>query len=786
MTDAAPKQTAGGQMTDAAPKQAAGRGTNESVQERKGVLAAFRPRSAADVIAIALIVAGFISGAATFISLATLEPLAPNATTTLILVNIDLLIVVGLALLVARRLVRLWKSHRAGTVGSKLQVRLVALFGVIAMTPTVLIALFSILFFALGVQTWFGARVKTAVDESAAIARSYFTEHQNAIKADALAVANDVNRQWSQFAMSPLLRDNALSTQIAFRGLTEAVIFRPDGQVIAKAGYTFSLAFGDVVPFSELAKADSGQVPVITGENLDRVRALVRLEPYTGAYLYVGRFVDPNVVARVTRAEAAASEYQRLERQRSELESSFTILFTVVALLLLLVSIWFGLTLARRLASPIIDLISAAEKVRGGDLTARVREGEASDEVSVLSRAFNRMTSRLGEQQSELKDTNAQLDERRRFTEAVLAGVSAGVIGLDRSGHITLPNRSASLLLGQDLTDAIGKSLAVVAPDFAPLLAEVMQSPQKVVQHEVQVAEGGMQKTFLVRLSSEQVATSEGTVATEGYVMTFDDITALQSAQRKAAWADVARRIAHEIKNPLTPIQLSAERLKRKYQGRLPDDSGLFAQCTDTIIRHVGDIGHMVDEFSAFARLPAAVLKPAELAAVIREAVFLQRTAYPNITFTFEPGAPVRLKCDTRQVGQALTNVLKNAVEAIEARFGPAVVGQKSPGAVLIRLATTPTEILVRVQDNGTGLPQSSRERLTEPYVTTRAKGTGLGLAIVKKIMEDHGGNLSLADSPIAESADGKRVGAEVTLHFPITLLLETEPSAFVAAQAGE
>jgi two-component system nitrogen regulation sensor histidine kinase NtrY len=774
--------------------------TDIRVSEKKGGLlqrlpGILRPRGPADAIALMLIVAGSISGAATFISLATLEPLAPNATKTLILVNIDLFIVVGLALLVARRLVRLWKSHRAGTVGSKLQVRLVALFGVIAMTPTVLIALFSILFFALGVQTWFSARVKTAVDESAAIARAYLLEHQQAIKADALAVASDVNRQWSQFAISPTLRDNALSTQIAFRGLTEAVIFRPDGQVIAKAGYTFSLAFGDVVPFAEIAKADAGQVPVITGENLDRVRALVRLEPYTGAYLYVGRFVDPQVVARVTRAEAAASEYQRLERQRSELEASFTILFAVVALLLLLVSIWFGMTLARRLASPIIDLISAAERVRGGDLTVQVQEGEASDEVSVLSRAFNRMTSRLGEQQSELRDTNAQLDERRRFTEAVLAGVSAGVIGLDRAGNITLPNRSASLLLGQDLTDAIGKPLSAVAPDFARLLEEVVKAPQRVVQHEIQVAEGGMQKTFLVRLSSEQV---DGTTA--GYVMTFDDITALQSAQRKAAWADVARRIAHEIKNPLTPIQLSAERLKRKYSGRLPDDGGLFAQCTDTIIRHVGDIGHMVDEFSAFARLPAAILRPTEMGMVIRESMVLQRTAYPNIAFTLELPGPVRLKCDVRQVGQALTNVLKNAVEAIQARFGPAVIGQKGPGAVTIHLETTRTEILVRVIDNGTGLPQSSRERLTEPYVTTRAKGTGLGLAIVKKIMEDHGGNLSLEDAPPEETAADKpadksvRVGAQVTLHFPITLALDvtktdaetSAPARQTAAIAGE
>ena len=296
-----------------------------------------------------------------------------------------------------------------------------------------------------------------------------------------------------------------------------------------------------------------------------------------------------------------------------------------------------------------------------------------------------------------------------------------------------------------------------------------------------------MQKTFLVRLSSEQV---NGT--TEGYVITFDDITALQSAQRKAAWADVARRIAHEIKNPLTPIQLSAERLKRKFSGRMQDDAGLFAQCTDTIIRHVGDIGHMVDEFSAFARLPAAILRPAELGSVIRESAVLQRTAYPNLTFTLDLPKPVRLKCDVRQVGQALTNVLKNAVEAVEARFGPAVVGQKSPGAVTIRLETTPSEMLIRVIDNGTGLPQSSRERLTEPYVTTRAKGTGLGLAIVKKIMEDHGGNLSLTDAPLEESVDGKRVGAQVTLHFPMSLAIEAENStqpvyaAAPAAVAGE
>ncbi|MBY0510420.1 MAG: PAS domain-containing sensor histidine kinase, partial [Rhodospirillaceae bacterium] len=693
----------------------------------------------ADTLVILLTVAALASGIATYVSMSGFGPAGPSTTATLVLLNIDLLIVVGLTALVATRLVRLWRAHRAGTMGSRLHIRLVVLFGVIAMTPTVLIAVFSTLFFTFGVQTWFGDRVKTAVTESAAIARAYLVEHQQAIKADALAVANDINRQWGQLSGGEQgLRDSFLSTQAAFRGLTEAVIFTSDLKVIAKAGYTFALQTGEQIPFQSIATANVGQVAVLTGESSDRVRALVKLESYPAAYLLVGRFVDANVLARLAKTEEAVSEYLRMEGERTELEVSFTMLFAVVALLLLMVSIWFGLALATRLAKPIIELINAAERVRGGDLSVRVKEAESGDELAYLSRAFNRMTKRLGEQQTALRDTNNQLDDRRRFTEAVLAGVSAGVIGLDPNGSITLPNRSASVLLGTDLTKAIGRPLADSVPEFAKLLTDVGQAPQKTIQQEVQIVTGNTQKTFLVRLSVEQV--DEQVL---GYVVTFDDITALQSAQRKAAWADVARRIAHEIKNPLTPIQLSAERLKRKYLDKLTDDSGLFAQCTDTIIRHVGDIGHMVDEFSAFARLPGAVLKNADLSAVIRDAVMLQRHAYPQIEFTMElPTVPHRLRCDARQVGQALTNVLKNAVEAVDARFGPAILGKKGEGRISVRLDVAGGETAVRVVDNGVGLPQAERDRLTEPYVTTRAKGTGLGLAIVKKIIEAQKGRV--------------------------------------------
>ena len=738
----------------------------------------FVKRVQADTLAILLTVAALSSGIATFVSMSGFGANRPNATATLVLLNIDLMIVLGLTTLVGARLLRLWRAHRAGTIGSRLHIRLVSLFGVLAMTPTALIAVFSTLFFTFGVEAWFGDRVKTAVTESAAVARAYLAEHQQAIKADALAVAADVNRQWTQLsAGDPGLRDNFLSTQAAFRGLTEAVIFTSDLQVIAKAGYTFTLQTGEQIPFQALASANVGQVAILTGQSSDRVRALVKLESFPAAYLLVGRFVSSEVLARLARTEEAVSEYLRLELERSDLEISFTVLFAVVALLLLMVSVWFGLSLATRLAKPIIDLIDAAERVRGGDLSVRVREPESGDELSYLSRAFNRMTKRLGEQQTALRDTNAQLDERRRFTETVLGGVSAGVIGLDPAGNITLPNRSAAVLLGTDLSQAIGKPLAASVPEFAPLLADT--SSQKVVQQEIKIAQGSTQKTFLVRLSVERVGD-----AVTGYVVTFDDITALQSAQRKAAWADVARRIAHEIKNPLTPIQLSAERLKRKYVGKIEDESGLFAQCTDTIIRHVGDIGHMVDEFSAFARLPSAVLKPVDITTVIRDAVMFQRHAFAHITFAVQiPAQPVVLRCDARQVGQALTNVIKNAVEAVDARFSPAVVGtptlgSRGPGKIMVSLKHT-EGLAITVTDNGVGLPQAERERLTEPYVTTRAKGTGLGLAIVKKILEDHGGEVTLEDVPSFSTESG----AEVTLRFPATLAVDNTPPIRVAGE---
>ena len=734
-----------------------------------------------DSLAVVLVSAAAVFGLATYAAMSDWGDEGPNAAPSLILLNIDLIILLGLSALVARRLVLLWRAHRAGIVGSRLHARLVLLFGALAVIPTVLMAVFSTLFFTFGVQAWFGDRVQTAVTESAAIAQAYLKEHQQAIRGDALAVATDINAQWSRISISEPVLNSFLSTQAAFRGLTEALIFRPDGQVIAKAGYTFALTF-EQVPFQAMAQADVGQVAVVTGEDSDRVRALVKLKSFPVAYLFVGRFVDAKVLARTQRTEEAVSEYLRLEGERSDLQVSLIVLFGVVALLLFLVSIWFGLALATRIAQPIINLINAADRVRGGDLSVRVDEKDPTDEIGYLNRAFNRMTIRLGEQQTALRETNAQLDERRQFTETVLEGVSAGVIGLDPKGNITLPNRSASLLLDADLSTFVGKPIVDAVREFEPLIEEMRSSKQKVITQEIQTAPGGTQKTFFVRLSQEQVG---GRVV--GYVVTFDDITALQSAQRKAAWADVARRIAHEIKNPLTPIQLSAERLKRRYLDKIKEDKGLFAQCTDTIIRHVGDIGKMVDEFSAFARMPTAILRPADLNGLVREAVFLQRTAYPHIEFVLNfPTDPCRISCDARQVGQALTNVLKNAVESIGTRAAAKNTSNEWQGQIRIDLETTREEILVKITDNGVGLPNEERGRLTEPYVTTGAKGTGLGLAIVKKILEDHGGTITLNDAQVGE----KCRGAEVVLHFLSALdkdaVRHRETVAQTLAQAGE
>lgn len=658
----------------------------------------------------------------------------------------DLVALLSVTSVVARRLVMLWMQRRRGVAGSRLHARLVVLFAAVSSAPAVLMSVFAMLFFNLGLQTWFSDRVNTAVKASVAVAEAYSQEHRKTIRADMLGMAVDLNREAPNLARSPMRFQQTVLALAGIRGLGEAMVFTSTRDIIAQTrlGMQFDL---DQITDNMLQDAARGQLVFIAADSDERVRGLMKLDGFVDVFLYVGRFIDSKVLADLERTRAAALQYTRLEAERSALEVRFAGLFILVSLLLLLASIWFGLLIATRLATPIGEVVSAAERISAGELAVRVTERPGNDEIGNLGRAFNRMTGQLAAQQSQLIAANRQLDERRRFTETVLSGVSAGVIGVDLAGRVTLPNPSALRLLAAEFDDVTGRPFVEVAPEMAALfiylrdnLAEQVARGQVVLHREAEA------RTLLVRMAREVTGNE-----LLGYVVTFDDVTELVAAQRNAAWADIARRIAHEIKNPLTPIQLSAERLKRKYLKEVTTDPEIFAQCTDTIIRQVGDIGRMVDEFSAFARMPRPVYRDEDLTQILRQAIFMQQVARADVQFESRlPIEPVPLRCDARQLAQVMTNLLQNALDAIDGRERSGEVALER-GLVRVELRLEPgdsaNEAQVLILDNGRGLPAELRGRLFEPYVTTRAKGTGLGLAIVKKIIEEHGGQIALEDA---------------------------------------
>lgn len=701
-------------------------------------------------VTVGLTAIALLVGLATFAILARgAEPfgLQPGYGVGLVLANLICLLLLGAVL--AGRLTRVWVERRRGSAGSRLHVRLVMLFSGIAVAPTILVAVFAVTFFHYGIQAWFNDPVRESINESLQVARGYLEEHRDNIRAVALEMANDLARAGVFLAADPRVFADILGTQTTLRGLTEAIIYDPStDQVMAAAGL-FSMG---VKPPAQryTQEALTGKVVVMDSVDGTRVRALVRLDSVPPLILMIGRPVDPQILDYMKRTEQAVAEYQRLMQNRSWLQIAFAWIFAIVALLVLSAAVLIGLVLANQIARPIGTLINATERVRAGDLRVRVAEIATGDEVATLSRAFNRMTGQLAAQRTELMEAYSQLDERRRFTETVLSGVSAGVIGIDPQGLIELPNRAASDLLGTDLLNFVGEPLARVVPEFAALVQAAKGTPERAHTEEIQIGPPNGRRTLLAR-----IGTDVSGERTDGFVVTFDDITELQSAQRKAAWADVARRIAHEIKNPLTPIQLAAERLKRRFAKEIQSDPDTFAQCADTIVRHVGDIGRMVDEFSAFARMPQPVIKPEDVGMIAREALVLQKAARPQIAWTTDipPRGPVA-PCDRRLLRQALTNLLQNAADAVAMREGA--------GAIILAVGTAGDHVRVSVTDDGVGLPQQDRARLTEPYVTHKPKGTGLGLAIVKKIMEDHGGKLVLDDR-----SDGPGTVASLIMPLP-------------------
>ncbi len=712
------------------------------------------------ILAIILMIGGVISGIATYAAFTEAQPFGKNPDTVIWLLNLDLIFLLLLFGLIAYRIVGLWSGRKRGLAGSHLHVRLVYIFSILVAVPTIIMTIFSAVFFHYGVQTWFSERVSTAVNESQAVAEAYLKEHTQTIRADTLAMANDINREFGMLMLNDQAFGQVVRTQAMLRDLSEAIVFDEDGRILARSGLTFSLEFEDI-PYYATNAADDGDVVIMTGSNDDRVRALVKLDSYVDAYLFVGRMIDPQVLSHLAATKRATQDYATLQDRFSGLQVTLTMIFVVVGVLLLMIAIWFGLVLARQLVSPITTLITTADRVRAGDLSARVPDDKTLQEFEYLAQSFNRMTSRLQEQQNELIEANRQMDRRRHFTETVLTGVTSGVIGLDQDTMVTVANVSALQLLGIEKGAIIGKTIYRAIPEITELLELAHTQNVKITEGEVSYVRDNTRLTFLVRIAIELIGEED-----MGVILTFDDITALQAAQRKAAWSDVARRIAHEIKNPLTPIQLSAERLHRRYLKQITDDPETFTNCTETIIRHVEDIGRMVDEFSSFARMPEPTLRLVNLSNHVKEALVLHRQAHSKISITLEgfENKQYMANIDSGQIRQAVTNLVQNSIDSLQEAH------VEKPHIRVILGQVDASKIFIAICDNGSGFPKHvETSQLTEPYVTHKQKGTGLGLAIVKKIMEDHDGELILGTREWLEAYDTDNIsGACAVLVLPI------------------
>jgi two-component system, NtrC family, nitrogen regulation sensor histidine kinase NtrY len=700
-----------------------------------------------------LVAIAVLCGLLTFAILTGLTPITPTSRITAWLLAMNTVVLVVMAVMIGTQLIMLLREKRRGTPGTSLHIRLVSLFSLMAVVPAIIVAVFAVVTLNRGLDTWFSTRTQAIVNSAVGVAEEYIRGSAEATRADVAAISADLIQQKSLYDDDRQNFVRRVARHAAIRGLAAAFVFdqrakRIDANVTASDKIKF---MPPSLPMME--QADKGElvlVPPETGGNL--VRALIKLQNFPSHYLYVYRILSPQVVDQLAKTRDAKAEYDRLMNQRTGVQLTFALMYAIVAFVFLLSAIWLGLWFSDRLVAPLIRLLDASKRVADGDLGARVDTSGGIGDLETLAQTFNFMTSQVAHQRYQLMAANNQLDERRRFTEAMLSGVSAGVIGIDPDRRVSLANRSATQLLGLPESALLGNPFAETLPAFAGLLDLAQSRPSGSAESQIETRLKGRDLSFFARITTES---SED--AQHGYVLTFDDITDLVSAQRNTAWADIARRIAHEIKNPLTPIQLSAERLKRKYSKQITSDRQVFEQCTETIIRQVSDIGRMVDEFSSFARMPKAVPEMMNLAEVVRDATVLQRVAAHDVSIDVDVSqADFAFMFDRRLITQAVTNLVKNAGEAIDGRLPAEDLPR---GHIHVEAGVDGNVPYIRVTDNGIGLPKENRHRLAEPYMTTRAKGTGLGLAIVKRIIEEHGGHLRLDDAPSGR-------GARVTLEF--------------------
>ena len=707
-----------------------------------------------------MIILGPVLAVATYLLLGPLDT-GSRGTALRIILMCDLVYVLLIIGLLFQRIMAIIAQRRRKSAGSQLHLRLTGFFTLMSLVPTITVAVFATISINMGFEAWFSDRVQNVIRVSLDAAQAYEFEQTSGLRED----AKSLGRRLEQVKAAQRIEDPGAirqeldrGQQSIQRGLKEAFVITGDGILRLRGFRSYKFAYEMPTPQAfDLAFED---VHLIRDYENNELRALVSLRGFGDQYLYVTREVDGVLLGLLDQTQQTARLYQQLEQDRDLYLFNFGLLYLAFAVLLIVSSALLSLWFAERLSRPIGRLVGAAQRVGDGELETQVLEEEGDDEIAQLSVYFNKMTRQLKGQRDRLLENTAQIEERRRLFDSVLSSVTSGVVGLDAQGRVSFVNRSARRLLGWAVGEHKEHHLEVVVPEFSPLFARLKESGNGSVQDEVKVVRGGRLENLLVRVAPR---TSEGG-ALEGYVIAFDDVTDLVAAQRSAAWGDVARRIAHEIKNPLTPIQLSAERIRRKFSPKLDADGDDLERMTQVIVRQTTDLRRIVDEFSKFARMPEAVKQREDIVAILNQAVTLQQAGQPNVTFHIDiPDQVIPLSLDATMISQALTNLIKNAGEAIATRIEKGVSLDLKP-AIAISLTDQDTQVSITISDNGIGLPQD-RAKLFEPYVTTRDKGTGLGLPIVKKIIEEHGGVLRLDDAePIG---DTQHVGAAATIELP-------------------
>jgi two-component system nitrogen regulation sensor histidine kinase NtrY len=697
-----------------------------------------------------------LSAFATFVVLADLTPITPTHEVVVTLLLINAATVFLLIGIIAHEVWLVVQARRRGRAAARLHVQIVGLFAVIAAVPAILVAVVASVTLDRGLDRLFSTRTRAIIENSLTVADAYLQEHAQLIRGDIMAMSFDVTRAKPLFDSERERFKQFFTAQARVRGLSAAMLIGADAAIIERA----DIQSEQPVPMPDttgLAAVNENEPQIAMLFSTNSVAAVVKLRGYDNSYLSIIRPLDPRVVAHLRETQATVNDFSNLEGRRSGVQLAFALMYTVIALAVLLSAAWLGLNFANRLVAPIRRLIGAANIVSTGNLYVQVPVLRSEGDLGQLGETFNRMTQELRTQRDDIVRARDLIDQRRRFTEAVLAGASAGVIGVDGEGRISILNRSAEKLVDRLESDVIGHPLSEILPELKEIFTNAQLGIQRLVQGQVTINRQNRERNLSVRVTTEQSPGSE-----RGYVITLDDITELVTAQRTSAWADIARRIAHEIKNPLTPIQLSAERLRRKYGKTITDDPAVFYQCTDTIVRQVDDIKRMVDEFSKFARMPKAVIAGEDVADTVRQVVFLMRVGNDDIDIDLELGEdPMLARFDRRLISQGLTNIIKNATEAVAAV--PQSERERGRGRIRVTAVRQGNDIFIDVIDNGIGLPKENRNRLLEPYVTTREKGTGLGLAIVGRILEEHGGGIELHDA--SEKFPGER-GAWMRLHF--------------------